>query len=96
MKPAPNALWAELRTVLNEHDPIHIHSPGVNDDEYDPEIPHILAALRASDGPESLAPKLQAIFERMFDEAMVRRIVARDQWHALADDVRDVARPYDF
>ena len=96
MRQAPNALWAELRVGLNQHDPVGIHCPGVNDDEHDPEIPHILAALKASDGPESLAPRLQAIFERMFSEDLIRRIVPIDRWHELADDLWNAARVYDF
>lgn len=82
-------LYAEVRAILNKHDPVGLIEMGAPADEYEPEVGTILPRLRETASPDDVQRVLHGEFEwwfgtevGMFSYAEFAP-VADDVWRAL-------------
>lgn len=62
----------QLRTIINNHDPINLLSMGAPKDEYDPEVKSILSRLRVSQSKKEVERVVLEEFTRMFGESIIK------------------------
>jgi hypothetical protein len=87
-------LFADVRAILNRHDPMALLAMGAPDDEYEPEVAAILPRLSRARGPADVEAIIADEFLRWFDERLPREtvsVVAADVWGAYVR-FRDSAR----
>jgi hypothetical protein len=59
-------LFAEVRAILNRHDPVGLIRMGMPEDEYEPEVGTILPRLREAAGPQDVQRVLHEEFQHWF------------------------------
>jgi hypothetical protein len=65
-KEAYGALYAEVRAILNRHDPVYLICIGAPDDEYDPEVNTILPRLKETSDVAGVQKVLHEEFVHWF------------------------------
>lgn len=88
----PNRRWDIVRDLLNQHDPMGLIAIGCPRDEYDPEIPSVLAAIADAPDRPQLRALLIAAFEKAFPPSPTEPAVGLMEWDALAHDLWNAAR----
>lgn len=61
-------IFEEVQKIINDYDPMGLVSGGAPDDEYHTEIGKIVALLRTEVEANSLAKKVENLFNESFDE----------------------------
>jgi hypothetical protein len=59
-------LFAEVRRILNRHDPVGLIRMGMPEDEYEPEVGTILPRLREAARPQDVQRLLHEEFQHWF------------------------------
>jgi hypothetical protein len=67
-KVAYETLYADVRAILNRHDPVGLIGMGAPEDEYEPEVGTILPRLRTANEAEDVQRVLDEEFHRWFGD----------------------------
>lgn len=81
--------WKAARQCLNSHDPIGLIALGCPEDEYDPEVPGVLIAIRDAKDLKSLEQRIATAFEVKFDRQTAMQFKG---WDALAKALWEISR----
>jgi len=79
--------WLIVREIVNRHDPADLLSMGCPEDEYDPEVPGILAAIESASDATNLANKTKQLFEQMLGIKLQFKA-----WPTLAEELWRISR----
>ncbi len=90
-KSTPTKRWLLFREIVNRHDPMSIVSVGVNDDEYDPEVKGLLAAIESASDPQQFAQRAEQVFRVTFGNTLQSH-----DWAVLADDLWQASQSQDW
>ncbi len=80
--------WEVVRQCLNSHDPIGLIAIGCPEDEYDPEVPGVLSAIRNAKDLHSLEQCIVTAFAVKFDRQTAMQFKG---WKALAKELWDLS-----
>jgi hypothetical protein len=83
-------LFADVRAILNDHDPMGLISLGAPEHEYEPEVGSILPRLSGAEAPAHVEAIVAEEFLHWFDQTLppeIVTVVAADVWAAYGRSV---------
>jgi hypothetical protein len=78
-------LFADVRAILNRHDPVGLIAMGSPSSEYELEVGTILPRLRTTSGPEDVAGVVDEEFVKWFGQSQDKKTL-----RAIGDEVWEV------